>query len=166
MARWSGWGAVPEVFDDRRAEHAWARDQLASLLTPAELAAARRTTINAHYTDLALVRVIWDAAAKLGFSGGQVLEPGCGSGNFIGLAPDGAQVTGIELDPVTAAIAAALYPAAQIRTESFAATRDPDGSYDLVIGNVPFGKAVLHDRRHNPAGHSHPQPLHHQVAGA
>jgi len=154
LARWSGWGAVPEVFDSDHEEFVWAREQLTSLLSPGELAAARRNTINAHYTDAALAKVIWDGARKLGFTGGQVLEPGCGSGNFIGLAPANAQTTGIELDPVTAGIAAALYPHAQIRAESFAVTRDPDGSYDLVIGNVPFGKAVLHDRRHNGAGHT------------
>jgi hypothetical protein len=91
---------------------------------------------------------------KLGFTGGRVLEPGCGSGNFIGLALAGARVTGVELDPVTAGIAAALYPCAEVRAESFAATRDADGSYDLVIGNVPFGKVVLHDRRHNGVGHA------------
>ena len=83
-----------------------------------------------------------------------MLEPGCGSGNFIAFAPGGAQVTGIELDPVTAGIAALLYPDAEIRAESFADSRDADGSYDLAIGNVPFGNMVLHDRRHNPAGHS------------
>jgi hypothetical protein len=154
LARWSGWGAVPEIFDPGHAELAWAREQLGSLMTSDELAAARRTTINAHYTDAAMVRLIWDAAGKLGFARGRALEPGCGSGNFIGLAPDGALMTGIELDPVTASIAAALYPRAEIRTESFAATRDADGSYDLVIGNVPFGKVVLHDRRHNGAGHA------------
>jgi N12 class adenine-specific DNA methylase/SAM-dependent methyltransferase len=152
LARWSGWGAVPEVFDDARPEFAWARDQLARLLSPAELAAARRTTINAHYTDAAMVKVIWDGAAKLGFLGGRVLEPGCGSGNFIGFAPAGAQVTGIELDPVTAGIAAALYPHARIQAESFAATSDPDSFYDLAIGNVPFGNVALHDKRHNAAG--------------
>src|ERR1022692_2937326 len=154
LARWSGWGAVPEVFDEGRGEFAWARAQLAGLLSAAELAAARRTTINAHYTDAALVKVIWDAAVKLGFDGGRVLEPGCGSGNFVGFAPGGAQLTGIELDPVTAGIAAALYPQARIVAESFADTRDPDGFYDLVVGNVPFGQVVLHDRRHNAAGHS------------
>jgi len=154
LARWSGWGAVPEVFDDDREEFAWARGQLAALLSSDDLAAARRNTINAHYTDAALVKVIWDGARKLSFERGQVLEPGCGSGNFIGFAPEGAQVTGVELDPVTAGIAAALYPQAQILAESFADTRDADGSYDLVIGNVPFGQAVLHDRRHNASRHS------------
>jgi N12 class adenine-specific DNA methylase/SAM-dependent methyltransferase len=154
LARWSGWGAVPEVFDSSRGEYAWARDQLTGLLSPAELAAARRNTLNAHYTGAALVKAIWDGARKLGFTGGRVLEPGCGSGNFIAFAPASAQVTGVELDPVTAGIAAALYPDAQVLTESFVDTRDGDGSYDLAIGNVPFGKAALRDQRHNPGGHS------------
>jgi SAM-dependent methyltransferase len=154
LGRWSGWGAVPEVFDDRRAEFAWAREHLAVLLSPAELAAARRNTLNAHYTDAAIVTAMWAAVQALGFDRGRVLEPGCGSGNFIAFAPDGAQVTGIELDPVTAGIAALLYPGAEIRAESFADSRDPEGSYDLAIGNVPFGDMALHDRQHNPAGHA------------
>ena len=154
LARWSGWGAVPEVFDERRAEFAWAREQLAGLLAPAELAAARRNTLNAHYTDAAIVGPMWNAVQALGFQSGRVLEPGCGSGNFIAFAPQAAQVTGIELDPVTAGIAGLLYPDAEIRTESFADSRDGDGSFDLAIGNVPFGNMTLHDRRHNPAGHS------------
>jgi N12 class adenine-specific DNA methylase/predicted RNA methylase len=154
LARWSGWGAVPEVFDTERPDYAWAREQLAELLSPPERAAAARNTLNAHYTDAGIVQAIWAAVRVLGFTGGRVLEPGCGSGNFIAFAPSGAQVTGVELDPVTAGIAGALYPRAQILAESFADTRDPDGSYDLAIGNVPFGRVVLHDARHNPAGHS------------
>jgi N12 class adenine-specific DNA methylase len=154
LGRWSGWGAVPEVFDERRGEFAWAREQLAGLLSPAELAAARRNTLNAHYTDAAIVQAMWAAVRALGFDRGRVLEPGCGSGNFIAFAPDGAEVTGIELDPVTADIASLLHPDAEIRAESFAGSRDGDGSYDVAIGNVPFGNVVLHDRRHNPAGHS------------
>ena len=154
LARWSGWGAVPEVFDDRRAEFAWAREQLPVLLSPAEPAAARRNTLNAHYTDAALARQMWRAVRALGFARGRVLEPGCGSGNFLAFAPDGAQVTGIELDPVTAGIAGLLYPGAEIRAESFAGSRDGEGSYHLAIGNVPFGNMALHDRRHNPAGYS------------
>jgi N12 class adenine-specific DNA methylase len=154
LARWSGWGAVPEVFDPGRADYQWAREQLAGLLSPQEMAAAARNTLNAHYTDAAIVRAAWGAVRDLGFTGGRVLEPGCGSGNFIAFAPGSAQLTGVEVDPVTAGIAAALHPHAQILPESFAATRDPDGCYDLAIGNVPFGKAALHDKRHNPAGHS------------
>ena len=154
LARWSGWGAVPEVFDARRPEYAWAREQLGVLLSPQEMAAAARNTLNAHYTGAGIVQAVWSAVQSLGFTGGRVLEPGCGSGNFIGFAPAAAQMTGVELDPVTAAIAAALHPRAQILAESFAGTRDPDGSYDLAIGNVPFARAALHDRRHNLGGHS------------
>lgn len=153
LARWSGWGAVPGVFDEAKDRFADARAELRSLLTEDEYAAARRTTINAHYTSAEIVRTMWDAVAGLGFDGGAVLEPGCGSGNFMGFAPPSARMLGVELDPVTAGIAAALYPDAEIRNESFADSRLPDGGFDLVIGNVPFSKANLHDPRHNPAGH-------------
>ncbi len=142
------------MFDEAHSEYAWVREQLAGLMPDAELAAARRTTLNAHYTDAALVQAIWQAVRSLGFTGGRVLEPGCGSGNFIAFAPPGASVTGIELDPVTAGIAAALHSHAEIRAESFADTRDREGSYDLAIGNVPFGKAVLRDKSHNCGGHA------------
>ena len=154
LARWSGWGAVPDVFDATRQELAWARAELATLLTPGELAAAARNTLNAHYTGADLVQAIWAGVRQLGFAGGRVLEPGCGSGNFIAFAPSGAQVTGVELEPVTAQIAAALYPDAEVRNESFASTRAPEGSFDLAVGNVPFGSIRLADRRHNPGGHS------------
>jgi hypothetical protein len=142
------------VFDESRTEFAWARDELARLLSPAELAAASRNTLNAHYTDAALVQAIWTAARQLGFNVGPVLEPGSGSGNFIGFAPPTASITGVELDPVTASIAAALYPEATIVQGSFADFRAPDGSFELVIGNVPFGNITLHDPRHNRSGHS------------
>ena len=154
LARWSGWGAVPEVFDEARPEFAWAREELSRLAAPGELSAAARNTLNAHYTDAALVQAIWTGVQQLGFAGGRVLEAGCGSGNFIGFAPRGARVTGVELDPVTASIAAKLYPDADIASESFAGTRAPEGSFDLAIGNVPFGNFALTDGRHNPGGHS------------
>ena len=94
LGRWSGWGAVPEVFDEARGEFGWVRERLAGLLSAAELSAARRTTLNAHYTGAALVKAIWGFASRLGFIGGKVLEPGCGSGNFIAFAPREARVTG------------------------------------------------------------------------
>ena len=153
LARWSGWGAVPEVFDAAREDLAWARAELATLLTAEEMAAAARNTLNTHCTDAELVRATWAGVQRLGFTGGRVLEPGCGSGNFIAFAPDGAQITGVELEPVTARIAAALYPGAQIRNESFADRRTAEGSFDLVIGNVPFGAVRLSDRRHNLGVH-------------
>ena len=154
LARWSGWGAVPEIFDERREEYAWAREELSALLNPAEIAAAARNTLNAHYTDASLVQAIWAGIGQLGFTAGRVLEPGCGSGNFIAFAPDGASITGVELEPVTAQIAAALYPDAEIINESFADTRGREAAFDLAVGNVPFGKAALHDRLYNQGGHS------------
>ena len=131
LAAWSGWGAVPEVFEETRTTPRWvrrAREQLRDLAGPAGYAAARRTTVNAHYTDPAYARVIWDAVTGLGFTGGRVLEPGCGAGAFIGTAPPDLQVSmvGVELDPVSAAVAAARFPQATIRAESFADTDLPD----------------------------------------
>jgi SAM-dependent methyltransferase len=151
LARWGGWGAAAPVFDPTRADLAWARDDLAGLLSEPEWRAAERSTLNAHYTHLDLAREMWEAAASLGFTGGRVLEPGCGAGHFLALAPEGAEVTGVELDPTSAGIAAALYPGAQVRAESFADTRLPEGSFDLAIGNVPFADVRLSDRAHNPA---------------
>lgn len=154
LARWSGWGAVPQVFDEHLDAYAAERAQLRRLLTAQEYAAARRSTINAHYTDAALVGAIWDGLHQLGFTGGQVLEPGCGSGHFIGLAPPAARMLGVELEPVSAAIAAALYPHARIVTGSFAALDVAEASVDAVVGNVPFAKVALHDPRHNSGNHS------------
>lgn len=154
LARWSGWGAVPEIFDPDHHELDADRARLTALLSKDEYAAARRTTLNAHYTDAALVQEIWTGLAGLGFGGGHVLEPGCGSGNFIAFAPPAATITGIELDPATAAIAAALYPDAQVVAGSFADLKAPEGAFDAAVGNVPFGDITLHDPRHNPARHS------------
>ena len=87
LARWASWGAVPEVFDEANPRFASTRAELHTLLSEKEWAAARRTTINAHYTSAEVVQAVWSAVADLGFVGGRVLEPGCGSGNFIGFAP-------------------------------------------------------------------------------
>jgi SAM-dependent methyltransferase len=152
LARWGGWGAAAAVFDPRREDLTWARDELAELLTDREWRAAERTTLNAHYTHLDLAEQMWTAAGTLGFTGGRVLEPGCGSGHFLGLAPENTEVTGVELDPTSAAIAAALYPHADVRAESFAETHLPEGGFDLTIGNVPFADVRLTDRAHNPGG--------------
>ncbi|MBP2371385.1 SNF2-related protein [Pseudonocardia parietis] len=154
LARWSGWGAVPEVFDELRPEMQWARDQLTEMLDDTEMARARSSMLNAHYTDPDLAEQVWSAVTELGFHRGRVLEPGCGTGNYIGLAPDGAHVVGVEVESTTAAIAAALQPQAQIRGESFAESRFPNGSFDLVIGNVPFARTVLSDKVHNTGRHS------------
>lgn len=153
IARWSGWGSVPHIFDERNEDFRGARRQLKDLLTPQMYAAARKTTINAHYTDAEIVTAMWDHLRDLGFDGGRVLEPGSGSGNFIGLMPpdlrEGTAITGIELDPISANISRALYPDARVRTESFADSPWPSGGVDAVIGNVPFGQVKLYDPRHN-----------------
>ncbi len=151
LARWSGWGALPTVFDESDTEWADIRQQLRGRLDERAWSAARRTTLNAHYTPSVLVDQIWKTTQQLGFAGGRVLEPGCGSGNFIGLAPGGLdlQMVGVELDPTTAAVAQALYPKATIRSEGFERTRFPDGYFDLAIGNVPFAKVSLDDPHHN-----------------
>ncbi|MDJ0321957.1 helicase-related protein [Pseudarthrobacter sp. PS3-L1] len=156
LARWGSWGAqgVFQIFDEAREDYAADRERLQSLLTDKEYTEARRTTVNAHYTDAAYVQAMWTAVQDLGFTGGSVLEPGSGVGTFMGFAPEGAQMTGVELDSTTAAISQALYPDAEIRAESFATTRLPSGHFDATIGNVPFAPVALHDPRHNAKKHS------------
>lgn len=161
IAHWSGWGAIPHIFNEHSEEHRPARDRLKhELLTPELYAAARKTTLNAHYTDAEIVTAMWDHLRDLGFDGGLVLEPGCGSGNFIGLLPEDLRkittMTGIELDPISANVARALYPDARVRTESFADSPSPSGGVDAIIGNVPFGQVKLYDPRHNTGHH----PIH------
>jgi N12 class adenine-specific DNA methylase len=154
LAAWSGWGAIPQVFDPRAEDFAAERAQLAGLLTPEQYRRAQASILNAHYTDPAVVSAVWDALGAAGFSGGPVLEPGCGSGTFIGHAPEDATVVGVEADDITAAIASLLYPSAQVRHEGFETTRLSDGSFTAAIGNVPFGRYALTDPLHNPRRHS------------
>ena len=154
LARWGSWGAVPAIFDENRPEWATQRQRLKTLLDEREYAAANRTVLNAHYTDPQYVEEMWLALVRLGFESGRVLEPGCGSGTFLGMAPPGADTVGVELDPISAGIAAALYPGAQVRAESFADTKLPRGYFDAAIGNVPFAKLTLHDPAFNAGNHS------------
>lgn len=154
LAGWSSWGALPKVFDDESTEWADVRADLRGRLSDSEWAAAATTTINAHYTDPMVVGETWRALERLGFAGGRVLEPGCGSGAFIGASPADAEMVGVELDPTTARITRLLYPSAQIRAEGFETTRVSDGSFVAAVGNVPFGKITLHDPTHNRRGHS------------
>lgn len=154
LAGWSSWGALPKVFDETADEWATIRGDLRARMDEKAWAAAAATTINAHYTDPVVVGVVWRALDRLGFAGGRVLEPGCGSGTFIGAAPSDAEMVGVELDPTTARIARLLYPSADIRAEGFETTRVPDGSFVAAVGNVPFGKLTLHDPTHNRRGHS------------
>ncbi|MGW9159278.1 DEAD/DEAH box helicase family protein [Microbacterium sp. NPDC055665] len=154
LAGWSSWGAVPEVFDESKTEWSTQRSELLALLSADEWRQARRTTLSAHYTSPDYVEAVWEAVAALGFDGGEVLEPGSGSGTFLGMAPSTARMTGVELDTTTARISQALYPAATVRAESFVDTAYPTGYFDATIGNVPFANVVPHDRVDNANGHS------------
>jgi N12 class adenine-specific DNA methylase len=154
LAAWSGWGAIPQLFDPHNEDYTTERTQLAGLLSAEQYRRAHSSILNAHYTDPAVVSVIWDALTAAGFSGGRVLEPGCGSGTFIGHAPEETSMVGVEADDITAAIATLLYPSAQIRHEGFENTRLPESSFTAAIGNVPFGRYALTDPGHNPRRHS------------
>ena len=149
LVRWTGWGALPQLFDPAADRFGAERDELRARLTAAEWRAASASTLNAHYTDPAVIAAVWDLVGAAGFDGGRVLEPGCGTGLFIGLAPEAVRArsrfVGVEVEPVTARIAQALYPEAEIRPVGFETVRDPDGCFDIAVGNVPFGKYRLHD---------------------
>lgn len=145
------------MFDDTDDRYDDERAELRRLLrTEAGWAQARRTTLNAHYTSASVVAAMWHATGALGADGNvRVLEPGCGSGNFIGFAPPGARLTGVELDQTTAEIAKHLYGArATIHATAFEELRVEDGAFDVVIGNVPFAKVTPHDPRHNRGRHA------------
>lgn len=118
LARWSGWGATPAVFDDDNDRYAAARQELRQLVGQSGFDAARRTTLNAHYTDPDTDRAMWSILTSLGFQGGTVLEPGCGAGTFLGTAPVPITATGVELDPTTARI-----PTNSTRTRKSAMSR-------------------------------------------
>jgi hypothetical protein len=153
LARWSGWGAVPQIFDTSKEEWAGENAELRAVLSEEEYRSAQKNTLNAHYTDPEIAAALWQALSDAGFSGGRVLEPGSGAGTFIGLAPPEAVMVGVELDPTTATISSLLYPSAQIRNEGFEQTRVPENSFVATVGNVPFGGFSLRDPAHNPAGH-------------
>lgn len=148
LAGYSSWGAVPQIFEGRE-DWADLQTELRELLSDEEYKAAAQTTMNAHYTDPAIAKAMWDALQTAGFENGIVLEPGCGSGNFIGQAPSGASMVGIELDPLSAKIASALYPEATIRSEGYERTRIPTQNISAAIGNVPFGDYRIPDRVDN-----------------
>ncbi|MFB7890268.1 helicase-related protein [Cellulosimicrobium cellulans] len=155
LARWAGWGALGEVFNEKKPKWAKERAELRDLIPDQrEWNQARENALNAHYTDLAYVKPVWDFLGEMGFRGGDVLEPGSGSGNFIGTRPPRTHVTGVELEPTTAGIAKLLYPSQTIRNEGFEESRLRRDSFDAVVGNVPFGKYPLHDPEFNAGGHS------------
>ena len=153
LVKYVGWGAMPQVFDLGSAEWRKEQIQLSEILSDEEHRSARATTLNAHYTAPTVIGTMYRAAERFGFKGGRVLEPACGIGHFIGIMPEAmlrrSMVTGIEIDPLTARIAKALYPDADIRAQPFEQTKLADGFYDLAISNVPFGDYTVHDPRFN-----------------
>jgi N12 class adenine-specific DNA methylase len=148
---WAG-GAIPQVFDGTNGS--WAREyaELKRLLSDEEYASARATTLNAHYTSPTVIKAIYKAIGNMGFTTGNVLEPACGIGNFLGLVPEsmkGSRFYGVEIDPLTASIAQQLYQTADIRAEGFEDAYFPDSFFDVALGNVPFGGYTLADRRYD-----------------
>ncbi|MGH7991820.1 MAG: methyltransferase domain-containing protein, partial [Limisphaerales bacterium] len=143
LVKYVGWGAMPQIFDDRNREWANERKVLRGELADEKYEQVRATTLNAHYTSPTVIRAMYQAAQRFGFQGGKILEPACGIGHFIGVMPDEllrrSSITGIEIDPLSAHIAKKLYPAADIRTEPFEKSKLADESFDLAISNVPFG---------------------------
>jgi len=153
LVKYVGWGAMPQVFDEYNREWAKERAALQANLSEEEYEHARSTTLNAHYTSPTVISAMYRAAERFGFSGGRVLEPACGIGHFIGIMPEDmlrrSTVTAVEIDPLTARIAKALYPDSDIRAQPFEQTKLADGFYDLAISNVPFGDYTVHDPRWN-----------------
>lgn len=150
LAAWSGWGALPHVFENREGWHE-EHERLREVLTPDEYRAAERNTLNAHYTDPKIADAMWRSLTRFGLgAGASVLEPGCGSGTFMATAPEDTRMIGVELDPFTARVAHYLHPKHQVRNEGFENTLLPKNGVDAAIGNVPFGKFTLLDSKHNP----------------
>ena len=152
LSHYVGWGSLAPAFDEHN--KAWAKEfaELQSLLTPEEYAAARATTLSAHYTSPRVIKAIYDAVGRMGFQPGNILEPSCGIGNFFGLLPEaisGANLYGVELDGLTGRIARQLYQKAHITVDGFENTDHPDDFFDLAVGNVPFGSYKVHDRRYD-----------------
>ena len=151
LSRYVGWGGLPDAFDPEKL--AWASEytQLKELLTPEEYAAARNSTLNAHYTSPTVIKAIYDAVGRMGFETGNILEPSMGVGNFFGMLPEkmrNSRLYGVELDPVSGRIAKQLYPKADITVGGFETT-DRRDFFDLAIGNVPFGQYQVNDKAYN-----------------
>ena len=151
LSRYVGWGGLADAFDLEKP--AWAAEytQLKELLTPEEYAAARGSTLNAHYTSPTVIRAIYEAVGRMGFETGNILEPSCGVGNFFGMLPEsmaGSKLYGVELDSISGRIAQQLYPKADITVAGFETT-DRRDFYDLAIGNVPFGQYQVRDKAYD-----------------
>ena len=156
LSQYVGWGGLADAFDPSK--DSWTKEyaELKGLLSEDEYAAARSSTLNAHYTSPVVIRSIYDAVEKMGFQSGNILEPSMGVGNFFGMLPDSMQSSrlyGVELDSITGRIAKKLYPQADITVAGFETT-DRRDFYDLAVGNVPFGQYKLNDKAYNKLGFS------------
>ena len=156
LSQYVGWGGLADAFDPDKDN--WAKEymELKGLLSEDEYAAARSSTLNAHYTSPVVIRSIYDAVEKMGFQSGNILEPSMGVGNFFGMLPDTMQdsrLYGVELDSITGRIAKKLYPQADITVAGFETT-DRRDFYDLAVGNVPFGQYRVNDKAYNKLGFS------------
>lgn len=154
LSRYVGWGGISQAFDE--ANTSWSKEytELKALLPEAEYASARASTLNAHYTSPTVIRAIYDAIERMGFTTGNVLEPACGVGNFFGMLPKsmaGSNLYGVELDSITGRIAQQLYPQAHIDIQGVEKT-DRRDFYDLAVGNVPFGNYKVADRAYDKLG--------------
>ena len=156
LSQYVGWGGLADAFDPGK--DSWAKEyaELKGLLSEDEYAAARSSTLNAHYTSPTVIRGIYDAVERMGFRSGNILEPSMGVGNFFGMLPDsmaGSRLYGVELDSITGRIAQKLYPQADITVAGFETT-DRRDFYDLAVGNVPFGQYKVNDKAYNKLGFS------------
>ena len=152
LSKYVGWGGLSMAFDENNA--AWADEfkELYASLSPEEYRAAMESTLTAFYTPPVVIKGMYEALERLGFSEGSILEPSCGTGNFFGLLPDtmaGSKLHGVEIDPLTGKIAKQLYQKANIAVQGFEETKLPDDHFDVVIGNVPFGDFKVNDSRYN-----------------
>ena len=152
LAKYVGWGGLSMAFDENNA--AWAEEfkELYASLSPEEYRAAKESTLTAFYTPPVVIKAMYEALDRLGFSQGNILEPSCGTGNFFGLLPEsmaGSKLHGVEIDPLTGEIAKQLYQKAKIAVEGFEDTKLPDSHFDVVLGNVPFGEFKVDDSRYN-----------------
>lgn len=151
LSRYVGWGGLSDAFDLEKPVWALEYAQLKELLTPEEYAAARSSTLNAHYTSPTVIQAIYEAVDRMGFETGNILEPSMGVGNFFGMLPEkmrNSRLYGVELDPVSGRIAKQLYPKADITVGGFETT-DRRDFFDLAIGNVPFGQYQVNDKAYN-----------------
>ncbi|RHO56912.1 DEAD/DEAH box helicase [Ruminococcaceae bacterium AM07-15] len=151
LSRYVGWGGLADAFDPDK--ESWSKEyaQLKELLTPEEYAAARGSTLNAHYTSPTVIKAIYEAVGRMGFETGNILEPSCGVGNFFGILPEemrNSRLYGVELDSISGRIAQQLYPKADITVAGFETT-DRRDFYDLAIGNVPFGQYQVRDKAYD-----------------